>query len=70
VQTWEYLEVEVDVTSYARGWSDSRGRDGELSRGAFSAAVCNEVGAQGWELTGVAAGHPGIYRLFFKRPRA
>jgi hypothetical protein len=64
---WEYREIVVS----AGLWTDSTGqRDWITTEGShpFSAALCDELDADGWELIGVA-GDPDSYRLFFKRPR-
>ena len=67
MQQWEYFWVEVDET--LRGWSDSKGDTGEFPN-TSSQALLTELGAQGWELAGVASGQsPNQYRLFFKRPK-
>ena len=68
---WEYLEVLVHVEA----WSDSAGGGGTLPIATVGKAqmpatspLLNQLGAEGWELTGVAGGHsPLIFRLFLKR---
>ena len=71
MQKWEYLEVSVAY----RHWVDSMGRSGELSQQAHShagfysaASLLNELGQQGWEVTGVAAGNSSTFTLLLKRP--
>jgi hypothetical protein len=69
MQKWEYLEVFLD-SSYGV-WQDSMGRNGQLAemrkpRGFSwkpSAGLLNELGAQGWELTGISGAV-----LYLKRP--
>ena len=63
---WEYLEMYVN----GERWQDNEGREGKLSSGNYATARLNELGAEGWELAGVASAHPGEYTVFFKRPRA
>ena len=78
---WAYLEVYVDLGSMRAGqWIDSTGRSGKLPKVQigggwlnraeylFSAPLCNELGADGWELTDVVEYGDGS-RLFFKCPR-
>jgi hypothetical protein len=73
MQQWEYLELRVH-TSWDN-WSDSLGRSGPLStvtgphRG--TAAVCNELGEQGWELVGLTSDdRPNQnFVAIFKRPK-
>ena len=65
----EYLEVDFNADGLPPTWGDSTRRSGSLSKGDFSDRISNELGAQGWELAGVAANTSGSYRLFFKRPR-
>jgi hypothetical protein len=71
---WEYLDVYIIRDT----WADSAGREGQFPRlpqkgwGAYivPTPVSNELGAQGWELTGVVPGAGvDIYILLFKRPR-
>ncbi len=66
MQTWEYLEMYVD----GERWEDNEEREGKLSSRNYATARLNELGAEGWELAGVASANPGEYTLFFKRPRA
>jgi hypothetical protein len=65
VEKWEYL-----VLSVSDEWSDSNGRKGRLSRDweASLAALLNDLGNQGWEMSGV--GVVSTWRFYFKRPRA
>jgi len=65
MQEWEYLEVWVD----GRRWEDSEGREGDLNSRGYATARLNELGAQGWELAGVASANAGEYTLFLKRPQ-
>ena len=76
MQKWEYLEVRV----FGPEWGDSRGNWGrleaqELKRGYaahwhWSATLLNELGEEGWELTGIADDEsPNAYTAFFKRPK-
>ncbi|HET7767376.1 MAG TPA: hypothetical protein VFN74_01300 [Chloroflexota bacterium] len=68
---WEYLEVDVHVET----WSDSAGRSGRLPISEAGpgqvpsvVAVLNELGAEGWELSGVSnTQSPLIYRMLLKR---
>jgi hypothetical protein len=74
VQQWEYLQVEA----WEGHWADGRGRSGELEwiepkvahLGAYSfAQLADELGAEGWEMTGAVPGERRQqYRDFFKRP--
>jgi hypothetical protein len=72
MQRWEYLTIGV----WDEKWSDNLGRSGVLPRREAPlywndpAGLLNEVGEQGWELTGVA-GSEGTngYWLFLKRSR-
>ncbi len=67
MQQWEYFWVNIDET--LRGWSDSKGDTGSFPN-TSSQALLTDLGAQGWELAGVASGQsPYQYRLFFKRPK-
>ncbi len=71
MRRWEYLELDVHVEH----WSGSDGRSGRLpavqvgaGRLASVAPLLNELGAEGWELAGVAGSQsPLIFRLFLKR---
>lgn len=73
MQRWEYLTLFVQDAS----WSDSLGRHGELAAarhvGVYTGdptILLNELGMEGWELSGVAGRDgEGNHRLFFKRPR-
>ena len=70
---WEYLEVGVTPD----GWIDSEQREGLLheirgpsgTRFLSLAPLCNQLGAQGWELASVvtAAVPAERYSLLFKR---
>jgi hypothetical protein len=67
---WEYLEV---IVSH-RKWEDSMGRSGNLatvpSGLSHCAALLNQLGDQGWELTGIAGSEStSYYRAFLKRPK-
>ncbi len=72
MRQWEYLEVWVN---YARcDWYDSSGRQGDLisneADGSYDLAtpLLNELGHQGWELTGVGSyADPDRAHLIFKR---
>lgn len=76
MQAWEYLEIELRESK----WSDSLGRGGELESfidssspypARNSAALLNELGAQGWELIGVQGSeYVSRAKLYLKRPKA
>ena len=84
MQKWEYLEAGIDFSSgREHPWQDSNGRQLKLTKitiakgGIFTAdtvfttvaPICNELGADGWELTGISSGDPAYTcRPFFKRP--
>jgi hypothetical protein len=73
---WQYLEALVGD----RAWVDSTGRWAELTmvdvghgrarayEWETSALLMDELGRQGWELTGVTSDASGGHRLFFKKP--
>ena len=73
MQQWEYKDVHVAATT----WTDGTGSRGSLQRFAHEAGhsfwsanqLLNELGSEGWELIGSAAGAADHYVLFFKRPR-
>lgn len=74
MQKWEYLEMLVQ----SMYWIDSMGRSGRSTSQfhpeylqcqlCVPSSLINELGEQGWELTGVASGTMSD-TLFFKRPR-
>jgi hypothetical protein len=68
VQKWEYLRVYFPGTK----WYDSLGRSGEgvkTGQGWYHCGgLLNELGAQGWELTGVGGQYGNL--LYFRRPGA
>jgi hypothetical protein len=67
MQRWEYLTIAVDGMT----WSDSLGRTGRLPDFGDAGAFQNELGEQGWELSGVhGCDNFYRYRLFLKRPRS
>ena len=72
MQRWEYLTI-----SYKYGsWSDSLGRTGTFPKAygpgtADPTSLLNDLGEQGWELSGVACRDPyDVIHLFLKRPRS
>lgn len=71
MQRWEYLNVFMKRLE----WTDSLGRSGDLpARGSSvtgdPTGLLNELGGQGWELTGIASGDGNdVYQLFLKRPK-
>lgn len=73
MQRWEYLIVAMSRGEYR----DSLGRKGQLPtrfHGSGSSGdptgLMNELGEQGWELSGVAGSYePDVYQLFLKRPK-
>jgi hypothetical protein len=73
MQRWEYLTI---YTGFGR-WHDSLGREGNLVRQKLGdsswqdpSAILNDLGEQGWELTGVIGGDTSSYaKLILKRPR-
>jgi hypothetical protein len=73
LQRWEYLTIGVTGSTWT-----SAGRTGTLPavdtpRGQSAwppDALCNAIGAEGWELCGVAGtAEISNYTLFFKRPK-
>ncbi len=66
---WEYLEL---IYLGSEGvWLDSAGVTGRVGRVRQTHTLTdklNELGAQGWELTGVLSIDEAYYRLIFKRP--
>src|SRR5262249_19158073 len=66
VPQWEYCYVRTVNFE----WSDSFGRQRQLSRREDIARVCNTLGQEGWELAGVVPTESAAdYGLFFKRPK-
>jgi hypothetical protein len=58
MQTWEYLLVHMDV-----------GARSSLDQGNVAGRL-NDLGREGWELTGIISDEYGRYAKFiFKRPR-
>ena len=80
MQKWEYIEVFVNYPDKRR--DDSMGRSGELIvvnegfvyQWEHSGGLLNELGAQGWEMTGVethtSSSGTHAAKWLFKRPRA
>jgi len=70
MQRWEYLTL---VFGGYGNWSDSLGRSGNLPAIdkplGHPTSLMNELGEQGWELSGVNPGSTNRWMLFFKRPR-
>jgi hypothetical protein len=75
MQRWEYVEVLLDAREGR--WFDDRGRSGDLAHveygsgrlaeeHVFLSKVLAELGADGWELIGVAP-HSAGEKLYFKR---
>lgn len=61
----------IQETQHEGSGELARTKSGRM-RTTFSAALCNDLDVEGWELTGVvrdANDDVGQYRLFFKRPR-
>ena len=72
MQRWEYLTIKLGQSGL---WSDSLGRSGRLPDtdrmlSGDPTGLMNNLGEQGWELSGVSPrdGNYG-WLLFFKRPR-
>lgn len=75
MQKWEYLQVNVSNWE----WVASAGRSGRLPKMEWpeqprstepdTTGLLNELGENGWELTGVASDSHLNYILFLKRPR-
>lgn len=79
MERWEYLEIHV----HEGNWVDSMRRHGVLPRighpahpyassqfgMATTGPLLNELGEQGWEVTGVASVGFYTYKLFLKRPK-
>lgn len=68
---WEYLTIRVSIDK----WSDSLGRNGTLPENGEVGALLNDLGEQGWELSGAFNDSSGSYaldrfRLLLKRSRA
>ncbi|HLF08002.1 MAG TPA: hypothetical protein VI789_01445 [Dehalococcoidia bacterium] len=69
MQQWEYLELIYLGSEGA--WLDSGGVTGRVGRVRQTHSLAdklNELGGQGWELTGVLSVDEAYYRLIFKRP--
>ena len=69
MEKWEYFQVNVS----SNHWKKSDGEAGSIDisvrnwRDYFSTDLCNDLGKDGWELTGVASENSNTYKLFFKR---
>jgi hypothetical protein len=74
MQKWEYIELRI----FGPEWADSRGNSGKVAPSAARhgytgqwrsiAPILNELGAEGWEMAGIADdASPNAYTAFFKR---
>ena len=71
MQQWEYLTIGVTGSTWTAAERTGRLPPVETPRGESAwppDVLCNELGAQGWELCGVAgSADAGTYTMFFKR---
>ena len=70
MQQWEYRVVQWQAENHGREiWSESGGQWGRVSHDSSWVPVLDELGGDGWELSGIVTLSAMSSRFVFKRPR-
>lgn len=70
MQRWEYRVVDWTIDTFGRQvWSDAEGAWGSVTHHPTWVPVLDELGRDGWELSGIVNLSAQRSRCVFKRPK-
>ncbi len=70
MQQWEYRVVHWEIDNHGRhAWSDPTDHWGKVSHQPTWVPVLDELGSEGWELSGIVNTSAQSSRFVFKRPK-